>query len=421
MNQLSSFLFKDNLTSRLKRPLPPTLVVVFVLVGFLLGYGLGFNKKNNQDFFSGTVTNINQPAPDYLSRDIDFSLFWKVWQYVHNNYINHSISDTKLFYGAIAGMVQGLEDPYSVYMDPQTAKEFASELEGSFEGIGAEIGVKDQNLVIVAPLPDTPAERAGLKPGDRILAIENTDTTGMAVDKAVRLIRGERGTAVKLLILPKSADEPKIVEITRDKIVLKIVQGEIKTSPSGLKVAYLRLAHFSQNSDTLFKEAWVKLLAQGSQAIIFDLRNNPGGFLDQGVAIASHWIKEGVIVSEKTPGQQTRDYSSTGLGELGNIPTVVLVNEGSASASEIVTGALQDYGLATIIGQKTFGKGSVQNLEEFPDGSAVKLTVAKWYTPKGRSIDKNGLEPDIKVEFTEADLKEEKDVQLDRALQFLSR
>ncbi len=421
MNQPLSFLFKGNLTGRLKRPLPPTLVVVFVLVGFLVGYAAGWSKNSNTNWSSGTVTNLNQPAPDYLSKDIDFSLFWKVWQYVHDNYINHTISDTKLFYGAISGMVQGLEDPYSIYMDPETAKEFASELEGSFDGIGAEIGVKDQNLVIVAPLPDTPAERAGLKPGDRILAIENIDTTGLAVDKAVRLIRGERGTPVKLLILPKLSSEPKVVEVVRDKIVLKIVQGEIKTTPSGLKVAYIRLAHFSQNSDALFKESWLKLLSQGSQAIIFDLRNNPGGFLDQGVAIASHWVKEGVIVSEKTPGQQTRDYESTGLGELGSLPTVILVNEGSASASEIVTGALQDYGLATIIGQKTFGKGSVQNLEEFPDGSAVKLTVAKWYTPKGRSIDKNGLEPDIKVEFTEEDLKNDKDVQLERALQFLSR
>ncbi|MBU1038673.1 S41 family peptidase [Patescibacteria group bacterium] len=421
MNQKLSFFFKSNFLSRYQRPLPPTLVVVFVLVAFLLGYGWGLNKQTITNIPNGQVTNVNQPAPDYLAKDIDFSLFWKVWQYVHNNYINNSISDTKLFYGAIAGMVQGLEDPYSIYMDPQTAQEFASELAGSFDGIGAEIGVKDQNLVIVAPLPDTPADRAGLKSGDRILAIENTDTTGMAVDKAVRLIRGERGTAVKLLILSKLADQPKIVEIVRDKIVLKIVQSEIKELPSGAKVGYIRLAHFSQNSDILFKEAWTKLLAQGSQSIIFDLRNNPGGFLDQGVAIASHWITEGVVVSEKMPKGEPRDYKSTGAGELVKVPTVVLVNEGSASASEIVTGALQDYGLATIIGQKTFGKGSVQNLEEFPDGSAVKLTVAKWYTPKGRSIDKNGLEPDIKVDFTEEDLKEEKDVQLERALQFLAR
>lgn len=408
----------------LKRTVSLPLVAVFILISLVLGITLGSWGENivNHDSGSGIVSGIKSKSPSYLNKDVDFGLYWKIWEYVHNNYLDKNLSDTKLFYGSLAGMVAGLNDPYSVFMDPDTAQKFSDELQGEFDGIGAEIGVKDNQIVIIAPLPNTPAERAGLKPGDRILAIDQNDTTGMAVDYAVSLIRGVRGTKVKLIMQPYGSSEPKEVEITRDRIAIQLIKSELKDLPDGKgKVAYIRLVHFSADSDNLFKETWQKLAAAGPKGIIFDLRSNPGGFLDQAIAISSHWIDDGVIVKEKGASVEQKDYHSNGAGDLKKIPTVILVNQGSASASEIVTGALQDYSLATIVGEQTFGKGSVQNLEDFSDGSAVKLTIAKWYTPKDRSIDKNGLKPDIEVKLTREDVENDRDPQLEKALQILAK
>ncbi|MBI5466318.1 MAG: S41 family peptidase [Candidatus Kerfeldbacteria bacterium] len=319
-------------------------------------------------------------------------------------------------------MVAGLGDPYTVFMNPETAKQFNQELEGTFEGIGAEIGIRANQLVIIAPLPNTPAERAGLRPGDKILAIDNFDTSGMAVDYAVSLIRGKRGTEVKLTVLQNGERESKEVSLTRERIEIEIVQQELKPLPTGRgQAAYVKVAHFSSNTDQLFREAWQKLASRGVQGIVLDLRNNPGGYLDQAIEISSHWIAEGVVVKEQFAPPEFRQHRSTGKGELAAIPTVVLVNQGSASASEIVAGALQDTRRATLVGEQTFGKGSVQDLEEFPDGSAVKITIAKWFTPKGRSIDKNGIKPDIEIKLSKEDFEAGRDPQLERALELLAR
>src|SRR3989344_5046681 len=330
------------------------------------------------------------------------------------------LTDTKLFYGALAGMVAGLEDPYSIFMNPELAQEFNNELEGTFDGIGAEIGIRNSNLVIIAPLPATPAERAGLKAGDRILSIDGVDTTSMAVDYAVSLIRGQRGTSVKLTILANGDTEAKDIAIVRDQITIQVVQADLKKIPNGKTIAYIKDVHFAQDTDEKFRAAWQQLKARGANAIVLDLRNNPGGFLDQAIALSSHWVADEVVVKEKMPEQDFQVYRSIGPGDLADIPTIVLVNGGSASASEIVTGALQDWQLATVVGEKTFGKGSVQDLQEFPDGSAVKLTIAKWFTPKERSIDQTGLTPDIEVERTREDIEADKDPQLERALELLS-
>lgn len=401
-----------------KRALPPTLVVIFVILSFILGY-FSAQTSNTETKGNSQVTGTHEEVPPYLVKDVDFQLFWQVWDYIHRNSFSRPLTDTKLFYGALAGMVAGLEDPYSIFMNPQVAQEFNNELEGTFDGIGAEIGIRNNSLVIVAPLSSTPAERAGLKAGDKILGIDGVDTTGMAVDYAVTLIRGQRGTSVTLTVLSNGETEPKEVKIMRDKITIQVVQSELKTTDKGDKIAYIKIVHFSQETDVKFREAWQQLKTHGAQAVILDLRNNPGGFLDQAISISSHWVGSGVVVKEKLPEQDYHDYPSLGPGDLADIPTIVLVNGGSASASEIVTGALQDWQLATVVGEKTFGKGSVQDLQEFSDGSAVKLTIAKWFTPKERSIDLTGLTPDIEIKMTKEDIEAERDPQLAKAIELL--
>ncbi len=419
---MNSILSSNSVTEsrKQKRATPLSLVVIFVILSFVLGY-ITAQPSSVPLKGSGQVYNTHSEPPPYLTKDVDFKLFWQVWDYIHRHAYSRPLTDTKLFYGSLAGMVAGLEDPYSIFMNPQLAQEFNNELEGTFDGIGAEIGLRNNNLVIIAPLAATPAERAGLKSGDRIILIDGIDTTGMAVDYAVTLIRGKRGTPVVLTILPKGSNEPKEIKIIRDKITIQTVRSEMKKTTSGQNIAYIKIVHFSQDTDKKFNASWQNLKAQGASAIILDLRNNPGGFLDQAIAVASYWIANGVVVKEKLPERDYYDYKSVGPGNLANIPTIVLVNGGSASASEIVTGALQDWQLATIVGEKTFGKGSVQDLQEFPDGSAVKLTIAKWFTPNERSIDIVGLTPDIEVELTRQDIEEEKDPQLERALEILNK
>ncbi len=403
-----------------KRFLSPVVVIILIVFAFGLGY-LSAAKQGATINGNSLVKGTHEDPPAYLTKDVDFKLFWEVWDYVHQHSFNRPLVDTKLFYGALAGLVSGLEDPYSIFMNPELANEFNNELEGTFDGIGAEIGIRNNNLVIVAPLASSPAERAGLKPGDRIIGIDGLDTTGMAVDYAVTLIRGQRGTEVTLAILSNGNTEPKEIKIIREKIVIRVVQTELKKMEDGRKIAYIKVVHFAADTDEKFRSAWQQLKSQGAEAIILDLRNNPGGYLDQAVALASHWVTSGTVVKEKIPEQGYQDYASIGPGDLNELPTVVLVNGGSASASEIVTGALQDWELATIVGEKTFGKGSVQDLQEFADGSAVKLTIAKWFTPQERSIDQTGLTPDIVVERTRDDIEADKDPQLEAALDLLAK
>ena len=360
------------------------------------------------------VVNINRALN--RSDSVEFSQFWDVWDKVKRNYVNKPVKEADLFYGALQGMVASLGDPYSVYLPPQAAGEFTKSLSGEFSGIGAEIGVKDEQLVVIAPLPNTPAQRAGLRPGDKILAIDKMDTRGIDVMSAVEKIRGPEGTTTTLTIA-RNGLKPNDVTITRAKINVPAVTFEMKPG----QIAYVRVMQFNEATTPQLDKYITELKRKQAKGIILDLRSNPGGYLDVAVDMGSEWVKEGKIVSEKFSDGRENVHETTGRHRLAGIPTVVLVNGGSASASEIVAGALQDHKAATVVGEKTFGKGSVQDFETLPDGSALKLTVAEWFTPNGNNINKTGVTPDVEVK---EDFEKEKigeDVMIEKALEILKK
>ena len=394
------------------------LTILIIITSFVFGVVVGEETEKERGISNagGLVLNKDE-LPDYLSKDADFNLFWEAWDIIQDSYIDRPISETKLLYGAIAGQVASLGDPYSIFMEPKTAEEFAQELTSEFEGIGAEIGIKNNILTIISPLPDSPAEKAGLKAGDKVYKIDDADTTYLSLDGAVRLIRGEAGTKVILTIFRDGQDETQKIEIVRGRIHYETVKWALKES----NILYIKISHFNQDTADLFGQAIQENLGKNLQGVVLDLRNNPGGFLGIATDIAESWIKKGdIIVVEKFSQNNKNYYKSRGRAELAALPTVALINEGSASASEIVAGALQDHGLATIIGKQSFGKGSVQDLRHLSDGSNIKLTVAKWLTPNERMIGGEGIAPDIEVELTEEDYSSDRDPQLDKALEILN-
>jgi len=396
-------------------------ILALLAIFFIAGYKSGQERGIQEALGSGTVAGKDTTARAFLSNDVNFSLFWQVWNLLQNNYVQRPIADTKLLYGALSGLVAGVGDPYTVFLDPKTAADFTSELSGSFEGIGMEIGVKNEQIVVIAPLADTPAAKAKIEAGDTIRAIDGTDTTGMTLVEAVSRIRGPRGSSVKLT-LERINGEHKVfdVDVTRDTITIASVDSKlISATAKGVKdIGYINVTHFNEDTSDNFAKMVDTLLASNPRAIILDLRNNPGGYLEGAVDVASYWVDDGPIVVEQFKGGITNEHQHRGIAKLHGKPTIVLVNGGSASAAEIVAGALQDDGLATLVGENTFGKGSVQELRDLPDGSAVKITVAKWLTPKGRSIADGGIAPDVEVKTPEKD-SADTDPVLERALQLL--
>ncbi|OGY45465.1 MAG: hypothetical protein A2744_02140 [Candidatus Buchananbacteria bacterium RIFCSPHIGHO2_01_FULL_44_11] len=405
------------------------IIAILIFFAFLSGTVFGNNRLVNKfNPVAGSVSNT-QTMPEFLSQDVDFQQFWTVWNYVKENYVKDDVPETQLFYGALAGIVASLGDPYSIFLDPEIATKFSDELSGNFEGIGAEIGMKDNQLTIIAPLPGTPAEQSGLLAGDKVYAIDGLDTSTISLDHAVNLIRGQKGTTVILTVLSNGDSEPKEIKIVRDQIEIDSVRiarpdgTPVEESQADLllegQIAYIELLYFNENTLADWNKTVQKILAAGAKGIILDLRNNPGGFLNTAIEISGEWINGQVVVKERLRDGTSLEHRANRQARLSGIPTVVLVNKGSASGSEIVAGALQDYGAATIVGETTFGKGSVQDLREFKDGSSVKLTIAEWLTPKDRQINEKGIEPDIKVERTREDYDQDKDPQLDRALEIL--
>ncbi len=395
------------------------LVSILIIASFFIGLFVGVSNVDKISTNDGASEIKNKNAvSDSLSKDVDFELFWNVWETIKDRYVgSDDLKDIDMFYGAQMGLVASLGDPYTIFLKPEVAKEFQNELEGKFQGIGAEIGIKNDKLTVISPLPNSPAEKSGIKPGDIIIAIDGLDTTSMSLNMAVSKIRGDKDTKVKLRIIHKDEKTDQEIEITRDDIKYESVVWSVKENHIG----YIKISHFNTDTDALFDKAINDLVAKKVDSIILDLRNDPGGYLTTAIKVASDWVENNVIVKEEFRDKsKTQNYStSTATPRLKGKKTVILVNGGSASASEIVSGALQDYKLATIVGEKTFGKGSVQDLIKLEDGSSLKLTIAKWLTPLGRSINGEGITPDIEVKLTTEDYNKDIDPQLDKALELL--
>lgn len=352
---------------------------------------------------------------------VDYNLLWNAINTVNQKYIEGPVDAQKTLYGAVKGAVAAAGDPYTEFFPPKDKDNFKTSLAGSFDGIGAEIGQKDGAIVIVAPLDESPAKKAGILAKDIILKVNGEDTSGWTVEDAVNKIRGPKGTQVTLNIFREGHLQPFDVAITRDTIEIKSVKWEIKDVGDGAnkkKIAVISISRFGDDTEGLFEKAESEALAKGAVGIIIDLRNNPGGYLNTAVQIASAWVKPGdLVVTEAHSQTDSIKYNASGNNKLSGIKTVILINGGSASASEILSGALHDHQLAELIGEKSFGKGSVQELVDLPGGSAVKVTVAKWITPGGKNLNHDGLEPDVPVKLTEDDIKQGKDPQMDKALE----
>lgn len=352
--------------------------------------------------------------------EIDFSLFWEAYHTLKNSFIDkEKINVEKIIYGAISGMTKSLDDPYTVFLTPEEAKRFDEDVSGSFEGIGVEIGIRKGQLQVIAPIEGTPAQKAGLRRGDKILKINETPTMDITLEEAVNLIRGPKGTKVVLTIFREGWDETKEIQIERDVINVPATKLEFKEI-GGQKIAYLQIYHFTLGAEDYFKKNVFEILASPTKKIILDLRNNPGGYLEEAKNIAGWFLKKGetIFIEEFANGEKT-EYKSRGTGILSDYKVVVLINEGTASGAEILAGALRDRGGIILVGTKTFGKGSVQQVEKLSNGSALKITIARWLTPNGDLITDKGLEPDIKIETTLKDETEGKDPQLQKALEIL--
>jgi len=399
------------------------LLIFFLLVG-AGGYYLG--ERNTFSSKGSDLKPIINRALPLNKKNLDFDLFWKVWDNLETSYLDKGAIDyQKMIYGAISGMVASLGDPYTVFLPPSENSESKSDLRGDFEGVGIQIGYnKDQRLSVVAPLSGTPAESAGLRAGDIISRIVDEerkvdrDTVGISLPEAMRLIRGPKGSIVKLTLEREGVEKPFEVSLKRNIIVVKSVELKFEEK-SGKKIAVLRLSRFGERTYDEWQEAVAKIKKENTTAVVLDLRNNPGGFLQGAIFVASEFLSSGAVVQQDAGAKGKETYEVNRKGSLLSEPLVVLINGGSASASEIVAGALQEKKRAILVGEKTFGKGTVQEPVDFEEGSGLHITIARWLLPSGKSIDKEGVKPDFEVKADEKDPT--KDPQLQKAIEILSK
>lgn len=371
------------------------------LVAFALGFIV---SKLNPSFKIGALGSSS-------SNRHDMSEYWRVNDLLHAKF-DGDISAEKQAEGAITGMVASLGDPYTTYLTADQSKELSDDLKGSLSGVGIEVGLKNDKLTVIAPIDGAPAALAGIRAGDIIVGVNNEETSSMSLDTAVSKIRGQKGTDVTLKII-RGSSSPKDYKITRDEITVPSVKTEVKEDGIG----YIKISRFGDDTVEAVQNAASELKTKGVKAVVVDLRDNPGGYLDGAVDISSQFMSSGVVVEQRSSKEKNSVYHAKPGGELTEIPVVVLVNNGSASASEIMAGALHDNNRATLVGEKTFGKGSVQQLFQLSGGANVKITIAHWFTPKGVNISKEGIHPDIEVKQTAEDFNAGHDPQLDKALE----
>jgi len=381
--------------------------ILFLIFGLLSVFILGI-----------FVGQVSVECPYCPPEDVDFSLMWEVWHKLEDTYVNPgSIDSQALVYGAIKGMVEAVEDPYTIFFDPEETKVFLEDVSGSFEGVGMEIGIRNGQLQVIAPITGTPADRAGLRAGDKIIKIDDTLTLDITIEEAVTLIRGPKGTEVTLTVLRNGWDTTQDFTIKRDVIEIPSMEWELRED----NIAYIKIYHFTDKAHIDFQNIAFEVLNSPAEKIVLDLRNNPGGYLEMTVQIAGWFLDRGnvVLIEDYGGKKEPEEHLAKGNSRLIDYPTVVLINQGSASASEILAAALRDNRGLTLIGETSYGKGSVQTLLKMKDESSLKVTIANWLTPNGELINEKGLEPDIKVELTEEDYNNEVDPQLDKALEII--
>jgi len=405
------------------------LAVILSSVIFSAGLYAGVNLPKEGRVFNVLHQTPTIPPP----KDVDFGLFWQALNKLETKYVDiDGVDPQKMVYGAISGLFKSTGDPYTVFFPPKENEEFQTEIKGEFEGVGMEIGIRKGILTVIAPLKDTPAERAGIKSGDKVLKIGDEASAELSVEEAVGLIRGPHGTKVKLTILRNGEDETKTIEVERAVIKIPVIDTETDKTVAKVDgqpgketdlgdIFVIRLYNFSEDSVSQFRQALRKMLLSGKTKLILDLRNNPGGYLEAAVDISSWFLPQGkvVVVEDSGSKEEKRYHRSRGYDIFDNLPMVILINQGSASASEIVAGALHDHGIAKLVGEKSFGKGSVQEFLPLTADTSIKITVAKWLTPNGDQISEKGLTPDVEVKIEKADIEAKRDPQMEKAVEML--
>lgn len=397
------------------------LVAVIIVIigsfsgGFLVGQASPFLKLNNSAVVT-TQTDQNSSTSTSEELDILFEPFWETWNYVIDQYVDQPVDQTLMMRGAISGMLGSLGDPHTSYMDPEMFQQQNAPLQGEYEGIGAWVDVTGEYVIIISPMPNSPAEKQGLKPDDQVIAVDGEDMTGIEGNLVLRRILGEAGTDVTLTIFRPSTNETFDVTITRQKIDIPSVTGEMLEE----NIAYIQLINFGESTHQDLRKILKDLLKQKPVGLILDLRNNGGGYLNTAIDVASEFVSQSPIMYEEFGDGERITYKAKPNGLATDIPLVVLINEGTASASEITAGAIQDYGRGVLVGKTSYGKGSVQNWVTLQnDQGAIRVTIARWLTPKERQINQLGLDPDYDVEITEEDLEAGRDPQLEKAIELL--
>lgn len=408
-------------TFRIVQILFAVLVVVFVSgASFIVGARYAGNYTEGQ---YGTTLLADQALSALQPIDTDFSPLWKAWNVIETSYVPPStkavVPDDKKLWGTIQGLADSLGDPYTVFLPPADNEVFEADISGNFEGVGMEIGMRKDRLTVIAPLKNSPAERAGIRAGDIIVKIDDLETDGITVDEAVQNIRGEGGTAVRLTLAREGESEFVEISVVREVIAIPTINTELRDDG----IFIIELYNFSATAPGLFQQALREFALSGSHDLIFDLRGNPGGYLEAAVDIASYFLSAGEVIVREDFGDKREEivHRSKGYNVFSDnsLDMVILINQGSASASEIVAGALAEHGVATLVGETSFGKGSVQELVEITPETSLKVTIARWLTPNGTSISDGGLKPDVEVKITPEDIEEGNDPQRHKAAEIL--